>query len=132
MQSYSSNSNNQAFQDSPRAPITVQPYSSSQTEESAEDRIGNTDWCICDCCRPMPTQIESVCCREIDQVEGNIPEGLTCMTAAPIFVSQFATEAHVHITYMAIHIEERPVVDADNNRYIFTKHTFRKLLLYLL
>ncbi|XP_040191767.1 P2X purinoceptor 7-like [Rana temporaria] len=116
LDSYANNSNVQAFQDDPRAPITVLPYSASQTDDSPTDKIGNTDWCICESCGPMPTQLESVCCRQIYQVEGSIPEGMSCITAAPVFVSQFTIQEHVYITSMAIHVIERPVVDADNNR----------------
>lgn len=29
------------------------------------DRLGNTHWCTCRQCLPMPTAFESICCREI-------------------------------------------------------------------
>ncbi|XP_040187361.1 P2X purinoceptor 7-like [Rana temporaria] len=116
LESYASNANDQAFQDNPRAPITVLPFSASQSEDSPDERIGNTTWCRCDSCIPMPTQIESVCCRELPIVEANIPEGLNCMTAAPVFITQFTTQTPVYIVYMAIHQQERPLIDADNNR----------------
>ena len=31
-------------------------------------RIGNKTWCKCECCAPMETSIEGVCCLEIPEI----------------------------------------------------------------
>ena len=36
--------------------------------ENENNRIGNTDWCLCGNCSPMPTRAESICCQEITPV----------------------------------------------------------------
>ncbi|XP_077350025.1 uncharacterized protein LOC143998168 isoform X2 [Lithobates pipiens] len=90
--------------------------SASENLETNDDRIGNIDWCQCQCCIPMATQVESVCCQETAAVDGCIPEGRKCITEADIFSSQIATEEHVRLMFTMLYLEERPVVDADNNR----------------
>ncbi|XP_077318461.1 P2X purinoceptor 7-like [Lithobates pipiens] len=105
-----------AFPNNPRIISTPDDSKTSQAEDTPEDRIGNTHWCHCECCIPMATQIESVCCREIHQVEGCIPEGGKCITCADMFISQIATQEHVQLTSLAMHLDELPVVDANNNR----------------
>ncbi|XP_046555834.1 uncharacterized protein LOC124265086 [Haliotis rubra] len=45
---------------------------SSETEAPLDvniGRLGNTDWCDCGECIPMPTGLESKCCQEIQQTE---------------------------------------------------------------
>ena len=36
--------------------------SSSNATTNDDGRIGNKIWCKCECCVPMETSIESVCC----------------------------------------------------------------------
>ncbi|XP_060080690.1 uncharacterized protein LOC132560050 [Ylistrum balloti] len=57
-------------------PYQFEPYeddvedseNEDETVDSQADRIGNTDWCTCGNCYPMSMMTESVCCREINQV----------------------------------------------------------------
>ncbi|XP_040195956.1 P2X purinoceptor 7-like [Rana temporaria] len=109
---FEGNETEQAFTANP----TYEDYPESEEPEFGVDRIGNTTWCHCGCCRTMPTQIESVCCRDIEPVRESIPEGSNCIIFAPMFISQIATEAHVRLTNNFMYLEERPLVDADNNR----------------
>ena len=39
--------------------------SSNAATNDVDGRIGNKTWCKCECCAPMETSIESVCCLEI-------------------------------------------------------------------
>ena len=36
--------------------------SSNAVTNDVDGRIGNKTWCKCECCAPMETSIESVCC----------------------------------------------------------------------
>ena len=39
--------------------------SSNAATNDVDGRIGNKTWCKCECCAPMETSIESICCLEI-------------------------------------------------------------------
>ncbi|XP_065907798.1 P2X purinoceptor 7-like isoform X2 [Dysidea avara] len=39
-----------------------------EREETEADRVGNIDWCRCGHCIVMATQRESICCKEIEQI----------------------------------------------------------------
>ena len=42
--------------------------SSNAATNDVDGRIGNKTWCKCECCAPMETSIESVCCLEIPEI----------------------------------------------------------------
>ena len=42
--------------------------SSNIATNDVDGRIGNKTWCKCECCAPMETSIESVCCLEIPDI----------------------------------------------------------------
>ena len=42
--------------------------SSNAATNDVDGRIGNKTWCKCECCAPVETSIESVCCLEIPEV----------------------------------------------------------------
>ncbi|XP_040186552.1 P2X purinoceptor 7-like [Rana temporaria] len=123
---FEGNENEQAFPVNP----TLTDSEESESEDGNEDRLGNTVWCSCDCCIPMASQIESVCCREITAIEASIPEGSSCITSADIFQSQIATEAHVRLTCMTMHLDDQPIVDADNNRRL-RKTAYRSFIAWI-
>lgn len=60
------------------------------TDSDVEDhghRLGNSDWCKCKQCGPMPTVVESVCCQEIPALEPKlvnaeieVAQDSTCIT----------------------------------------------------
>ncbi|KAM7301336.1 hypothetical protein ISCGN_016855 [Ixodes scapularis] len=67
--------------------------SSSEAEEERPDqqppirRVGTANWCSCNnSCRPMPTDCESVCCHEIEEM-GQLcrDQGVLCITKQPLF-----------------------------------------------
>ncbi|XP_048777749.2 P2X purinoceptor 7-like [Ostrea edulis] len=73
-------------------PFRFEPYDSSasgsdngdeENENSESERLGNTDWCSCGNCCPMPTTTECVCCQEIEKVKylfsNEYDEGGTCI-----------------------------------------------------
>jgi len=44
------------------------PEDSESENEEVNDRLESTFWCTCERCEIMPTQRESVCCREQPEV----------------------------------------------------------------
>ncbi|KAJ8018040.1 P2X purinoceptor 7 [Holothuria leucospilota] len=51
-------------------------------EEGEDWRLNNSEWCACEECIPMPTVRESLCCREIPEVENRREEvvDIGCIT----------------------------------------------------
>ncbi|KAH6920775.1 hypothetical protein HPB50_028238 [Hyalomma asiaticum] len=47
------------------------------------DRLGNTHWCTCGMCVPMPTALECICCRDIQAAILKQPS--KCITEHPHF-----------------------------------------------
>ncbi|CAJ0967696.1 unnamed protein product, partial [Ranitomeya imitator] len=41
-------------------------------DDTDENRSGKNDWCHCGNCVPMPTNIESICCQEIQKMRNHI------------------------------------------------------------
>ncbi|XP_073464418.1 polycomb complex protein BMI-1-like isoform X2 [Aquarana catesbeiana] len=119
-----------AFPRNPTVPSSTIVASTSESQETSDDRIGKTEWCQCECCIAMPTQVESVCCREIEEVQGCIPEGKKCIIEADMFRSQIATEEHVRLMFTMLHLEGLPVVDADNNRRL-RKTAYRAFIAWI-
>ena len=68
-------------------------WSSSSSEESDSngsqasftERLGNTSWCSCTKCVPMPRAIECTCCRELPEVEERFEEGGACVSSLEAF-----------------------------------------------
>ncbi|XP_022808192.1 P2X purinoceptor 7-like [Stylophora pistillata] len=75
-----------SYQHEPRRVHRNDPHEdSTEPVDSDADRLGNTDWCECGTCQPMPTTHESVCCAEIGQVWQKVEEQrpetqMTCIT----------------------------------------------------
>ena len=42
--------------------------SSNAATNGVDGTIGNKTWCKCECCAPMETRMESVCCLEITEI----------------------------------------------------------------
>lgn len=72
------------------APYRFEPEEtdSSESDETSEDdvddqRQGNTDWCNCGSCTPMPTALESRCCTGVQRISEKIKSysnDLTCIS----------------------------------------------------
>ncbi|XP_077345916.1 uncharacterized protein LOC143989588 isoform X4 [Lithobates pipiens] len=119
-------------EDDPAFPLNpTMPYPNSVESEDLEtDRIGNIQWCVCERCITMPTQVESCCCREIEEVALCIPDGLTCITQVDTFYSQIAHPHHVRIAHHMKHLKGLPRVDPNNNRRL-RKTAYRTFLAWI-
>ena len=74
--------------------------SSNAATNDVDGRIGNKTWCKCECCVPMETSIESVCCLEIPEIcklrfSGTL--SLCVCRSYPHFILRYSTlEKSVH------------------------------------
>lgn len=57
------------------------------SEETLPDdsRMHNMIWCICDNCQHMPTNVENVCCKEIEPVRAKLVSDHSCITNTEAF-----------------------------------------------
>lgn len=51
-------------------------------------RVGNTNWCQCNLCIPMPTALESICCYDVSKIFERIPEDAFCIIDNPDFENE--------------------------------------------
>ncbi|XP_053563041.1 uncharacterized protein LOC128653647 [Bombina bombina] len=94
---------------------------SSSNEDN--DRLDNLSWCRCGNCKLMPTVIESICCRENDDIDYHIPDGKSCICEHPFHIqetSQQFLDRVNSITYS--YVPMRP-----NKQNILTQRGYRKL-----
>uniref|UniRef100_A0A8C5PJ99 P2X purinoceptor 7-like n=1 Tax=Leptobrachium leishanense TaxID=445787 RepID=A0A8C5PJ99_9ANUR len=52
-----------------------------------EERLSNTDWCLCGKCHQMPTIEESICCQEIEKIKEQFLENSQCI-CEDVYVNQ--------------------------------------------
>lgn len=50
-------------------------------ERDVSERTGNNRWCLCGVCVPMSTDMESVCCHEMNL--GHLIKNIRCITSNP-------------------------------------------------
>uniref|UniRef100_A0A8C5QLR2 P2X purinoreceptor 7 intracellular domain-containing protein n=1 Tax=Leptobrachium leishanense TaxID=445787 RepID=A0A8C5QLR2_9ANUR len=59
------------------------PREVQQAAVEEEERLSNTDWCICGKCVQMPTTEESVCCHEFQNIKEKFGEDTKCICEDP-------------------------------------------------
>ncbi|XP_075536997.1 P2X purinoceptor 7-like [Dermacentor variabilis] len=92
--------------------------------EQQVERSGNVDWCTCGRCRPMETNRESVCCREISEVAARVPEGAKCITDHPTFVHACLNVHALEVAYYTLREDRPSLVNAPDihTRYRYTAY----------
>ena len=68
--------------------------SSNAATNDVDGRIGNKIWCKCECCTPLETSIESVCCLEIPEICKPGFLGTLCLYVCrsdPHFIPRYST-----------------------------------------
>ncbi|XP_075705881.1 uncharacterized protein LOC142738540 [Rhinoderma darwinii] len=97
------------------------PLREMRTEDIDEcdgsERISNSNWCLCNNCIAMPTNIESICCKEIPNVEPFM-DNITCITEHDYFQQFCGDRERVHISMRAIGEIRLPPPDKDLNRLL--------------
>uniref|UniRef100_A0A803KBP4 P2X purinoreceptor 7 intracellular domain-containing protein n=1 Tax=Xenopus tropicalis TaxID=8364 RepID=A0A803KBP4_XENTR len=78
--------------------------------QSADNRLGNTNWCFCGNCVPMPTTTESICCLEEPAIEIKIPEGGHCVTECQHFDTHFTNkeQADLNLKMQCWNMKKKP------------------------
>lgn len=85
------------------------------------------DRCLCTQCASMPSALESVCCREIEEYRAlleNLPEDITCLTRRPGFQSVCLDPYVLEVAYLAFKQEHGPL-QATKPEYVSIK-AFRR------
>ncbi|CAJ0921566.1 unnamed protein product [Ranitomeya imitator] len=77
-------------------------------EDTDEDRIGKIDWCQCGKCVSMPTNIESICCKEISNAEEYM-ENINCITEHEYFYTFCECEPTVNILITTVCLDSCPL-----------------------
>ena len=49
-------------------------------------RVGNVDWCLCNCCKPMDSEVESFCCKETNELPEELFEGKLYLAVFNVFL----------------------------------------------
>ncbi|XP_049272492.1 uncharacterized protein LOC119397913 [Rhipicephalus sanguineus] len=80
---------------------------SSDEEVPADARMGHAHWCQCGHCRPMETELESLCCKDVERVRALIPEEVGCITAHPTFQQACLNIHTLAVAYYAL-MNDRP------------------------
>ncbi|KAH9375640.1 uncharacterized protein LOC144159857 [Haemaphysalis longicornis] len=85
---------------------------SDSPEDNRAARVGNVEWCQCGHCRPMTDGLQSVCCREVPEVDALVPEGDSCITAHPTYLHGCLNIHALEIAYYAFRQNRPSLVDA--------------------
>ncbi|XP_077154699.1 uncharacterized protein LOC143817299 [Ranitomeya variabilis] len=81
----------------------------------AQVRLMNSTWCQCENCISLPTEMESLCCQEIEKVKSQL-QGRACITEHPFFKLFCQNEASVNVMLRIIYRFPPPA--AEKNRYL--------------
>ena len=57
----------------------------TDSQASSTERLGNTSWCSCVKCLPMPRAVECICCRELSEVVERLEGSDGCVTCLETF-----------------------------------------------
>ena len=57
----------------------------TDSQASFTERLGNTSWCSCAKCLPMPRAVECICCRELSEVAERLEGSDGCVTCLETF-----------------------------------------------
>ncbi|XP_069615383.1 P2X purinoceptor 7-like [Ranitomeya imitator] len=79
------------------------------------EEVGSLTWCQCANCISLPTEMESVCCKEIEKVT-SVLQGRACITEHPFFKVLCQNETSVNVMLRIIHLFPPPA--AEKNRYL--------------
>ncbi|KAG0440212.1 hypothetical protein HPB47_016372 [Ixodes persulcatus] len=101
-------------------PTTSRARASPDHQPPEPDRLGHTGWCTCGRCVPMPTALESVCCREVPAATRKQPSD--CLTTHPHFHTLCLDEVVLDV---AIHMLQDRGIRVENTRLLDVNATRR-------
>lgn len=89
------------------------------------NRLDNLDWCICQHCFNMPTERESLCCREVEPCVELLGQRNSCITETEDFRSACFCEASLKATLVLMRYTKgltRPLDHYDNRVYRYAAY----------
>ena len=100
--------------------ITLRNYNMQSRSSCINDR------CMCGCCKVMPTQRESICCKETEQLKCLVED--PCLEVQPTCITQHADFNHVCLCrtvlavslYAHLHRYEGVEVPDDEKKFVST------------
>ncbi|XP_044158138.1 uncharacterized protein LOC122944008 [Bufo gargarizans] len=84
-------------------------------DEEQENRIGNRNWCTCNNCPEMKTNIECICCHEVDNAQEFITDS-NCIIGHEFFHIFCQREDTVNVVLRTIGQVRLPPAQKDMNR----------------
>ncbi|XP_044130704.1 uncharacterized protein LOC122923908 [Bufo gargarizans] len=82
----------------------------------SESRIGRVDWCTCENCVTMPTNLESICCKEVENATPYICS-FQCITQHEFFSIFCQREDTVNVVLRIVGQLQRPPPKKQENRH---------------
>lgn len=103
----------QCFPENPDRTANLQYIQFADLQE--EDRSGNVEWCKCGHCSIMPTNLESICCLEIENCEPYI-QGTQCITFHEFFSIFCTREDTVNLCFRMLGEFKKPPPKKEEKR----------------
>jgi hypothetical protein len=72
--------------DTPETSTSTTNNTNNASNEGIDERLGNTDWCMCGECRAMDAATDCICCREVTVISEELYESFHCISKAPEFL----------------------------------------------
>ncbi|OCU02797.1 hypothetical protein XELAEV_18008566mg [Xenopus laevis] len=63
------------------------------------DKTVTFSQCVCGKCPAMPTQVQSLCCREVPPIHNKMSDTVCCITSLPDFYWTCLDKGHIHHCY---------------------------------
>ncbi|KAG1928990.1 P2X purinoceptor [Pimephales promelas] len=77
-------------------------------------RISCNWWCLCGCCDPMPTEEESLCCKEWDLLQPGNEKCVTCTEEFPALIQKTVLDTFFFVP--KINWKKRPQPEGPNGQ----------------
>ncbi|KAL3858119.1 hypothetical protein ACJMK2_012730 [Sinanodonta woodiana] len=77
------------------------------------NRDGNVEWCLCNNCHPMETQLESICCKEYDELQCKLESVSDCITQHEGFMGNCLNPDVIEVSFYEFLQANEPMGDEE-------------------